>query len=1107
MAFGDNQNTAGQQNSAGQPTPLIQTNDTELDYLKSIEHVLQEMLKKSGMPSQSAATSNKDKSNTSNKTAGGKRRPKNFTSGLQEGVWESVLGPNFRKNLANVSNQFAQKFGLSLQDIPGMLGQQLSTTAMNAFKQTSAGKAFDKVLQDVGNKAASWMKDNLGVDLSEAMPNPSDLSQSSGAGSGLDVGDAVDLTTNIVNNPATNPTDEILASQAGQATAQAGSQALASQSALTAAAGGGSAVAAEGAIASLGSAADTASPYILGAIILLELLSEAMVPAIEGFGKLWDAIEVSYDRYNTSRKEMLKQEQERIKADVEVLIKTPFQILEDAAKNLYDVWDNNLKVINATQGYSKSDLQSLMADFAERLRNEGLSKYVSGADLTSNLTKVLEAGLSGTVAEEFAYIATILESAVPTQDFFSYASTYSSLAANAIKDGKSQSEAIQYANQELLAFASNVLSASRELSGGFSTGLKDAQSLFEQSVQIANASKTGDPSNIASVLTAVAAATGALAPDLATSMTDAIVKAATGGNSSEIVALRSLAGINASNTEFLRQVATNPQKVFAELFTNLAKMQNMSNDNYMEVAEGLSTVFGVSMDAFARIDFNYLANAIADMNVNNGALSENLALLKAGETTTTAEQLKMQQINKYMIEEGLSYVLDNEAARQIQQHMWDEQIALEMKEATYGVELRGAALEFLEGIRATIDNILGFLNPFMWMSKINDLVGTIQESNAQDADIKQLLQLGKVGQGTAEQLHQLTVRGVRLNVTTDLLSQMGGFSQYKLTDMQRSAQTGVLRNLATAISPIGLVANMLSRTDFGPLYNSNVGGRNAISSRYSWGLVDKATASNLFSSYSGVPTGYSTLSSTGAATSIAAQALQKMLSEDYISSFVSEGKSYHEWVASAMSLGIKDFEQSVEDAGYSLAAVQNQFQQYQTKAGAEQAAASEEEWKNEQRSFWEDSRTFYSLEAANTSKIIELLSADSKGILYNIYGTLHSGGNTIFTTLHKFMATWVDHVVKHSVYDEAFGGQDKTSYLAGIRAEENNENATAIRQLAQVLVDNAKDLKDPTVQTNALLAQILLLVEVISHQNNTSSGWSLSDSLSGLALGLTKPTP
>ncbi|MCU6720651.1 hypothetical protein OCV67_12045 [Porcipelethomonas ammoniilytica] len=46
-------------------------------------------------------------------------------------------------------------------------------------------------------------------------------------------------------------------------------------------------------------------------------------------------------------------------------------------------------------------------------------------------------------------------------------------------------------------------------------------------------------------------------------MTDAIYKAATGGNSSKIVVLRSLAGINASNTEFLKQLANDPQKVFA----------------------------------------------------------------------------------------------------------------------------------------------------------------------------------------------------------------------------------------------------------------------------------------------------------------------------------------------------------------------------------------------------------------------------------------------------------------------------------------------------------------------------------------------------------------
>ena len=48
----------------------------------------------------------------------------------------------------------------------------------------------------------------------------------------------------------------------------------------------------------------------------------------------------------------------------------------------------------------------------------------------------------------------------------------------------SQAEAIEYANSQLKTFASEVLYASRNLAGGFSTGLKDAQSPFEDSVRL-----------------------------------------------------------------------------------------------------------------------------------------------------------------------------------------------------------------------------------------------------------------------------------------------------------------------------------------------------------------------------------------------------------------------------------------------------------------------------------------------------------------------------------------------------------------------------------------------------------------------------------------------
>ena len=58
------------------------------------------------------------------------------------------------------------------------------------------------------------------------------------------------------------------------------------------------------------------------------------------------------------------------------------------------------------------------------------------------------------------------------------------------------------------------------------------------------------------------------------------------------------------------------------------------------------------------------------------------------------------------------------------------------------------------------------------------------------------------------------------------------------------------------------------------------------------------------------------------------------------------------------------------------------------------------------------------------------------------------------------------------------------------------------------LTGNLVDLKDPQVQTNAILAQILVVVSSIMNQNNNvASTVSLSDALSGLALGLTTSTP
>lgn len=1021
-----------------------------------------------------------------------------YTNLVIPGLAESIKKYKVSPRLLNVAKSIGGKFtaGTGLDDIisslqGGTVGEILDNLR-SQFDKPSKEDVVDES-QSAG-KAAEEKDKSSDVKVSQVSASDVKVSQSEGADASNTVSDLVDTVSDVRN------ISQSAAADVGEVAGNVGE--VAGDAATDVLAVGQSAGQAGTAIAGVGEAAAAASPYILAATIALKLLEWAVGPAVDGLKKLGESLLDSANRTTATRKKMLEESKERLKADVETLIKAPFDILKAAANELYDAWDSNIQKINATQGYTKADLQDLMSAYSQRLQEEGLTKYVSSADITKNLASVLDSGLSGVAAEEFAYLATKLSAAVPTQDWFSYADTYATIAANAIKDGKSQSEAIAYANSEIETFASEVLYASRQLSGGFSTGLKDAQSLLSDATKIAQASKTGEPTQIASVLTAVSAITGSIAPDLASSMTDAIVKAATGGNAGEIVALRSLAGINASNTEFLQQFAKNPKKVFSDLFRNLSEMQNMSNDNYMEVAEGLSDVFGISMDAFARIDFSYLADAIDNMSESADSLNENIDLLKAGQTTTTAEQLKMQQINEFMLEEGLSYVLDSEQGRAIQEHMWDEQLALEMQEATYGVELRGAALEFLEGIRETIDNIMLIINPFAIMAKIGNIIQTGAEEFAQESDIKTMLELTKVGNATSDQLYQLTTHGVKLNVTSDLISKLGGVSAYQST----RAQGNILQSIwepwnadVRSSSLISTVGDKISAAAKSILDSSS--SISDVTSKYKWGVVGKSKASSVPSGSSSSNYNYPSITSEAAANHKLSSALDKLVSEDYIKSFVEQNKSYVDWEASAKELGIADLESAVSDAGLTMAELQNQYQKYVASAGAEKSQSIQIEEKD-----FRDSMLKHMSESVDPKldSIEKLLSADSKGILSNIYGTLHSGSNTVFSTLNKFMSKWISYVVEHTVYDQSFNGKSKSSYLSEIKAAEKSKSDDIGTQLANILIENAKDLKDPTVQTNVLLSQIVVLLQSLSTKSSTgNTGLSLPDTLSALALGLT----
>lgn len=1144
-----NQNTQG--------TSAIKSK-TDNDLLKDIDHTLVEILNSMGEMSQSAAKSSMpgDKSKSSkwstNRSSGkmGKfgRSSKggildSFTDGIEDALLESLGVSDFKKQIQGSLSELASQLGTTVDDLPNELGKELGKQLADtnvgkgiADRLKSAGNNYVKNITDAfkqGQGAASY-KDAIKSGFSKdrdvfrrgnsvqqepaSSPDVSDLNQEvNKVKEASEAAAAVkDSSSKIVD------LEQAKAAKGAQAASQA-----AGQAASGAVAGG----VAEGAkvaeaVAPVAEGAAAAGPALMGlasslaaaavpliamaaATAILDSAFEAFTPAIESAKEALSSMHRAANREQESRKKQTELAKKRLEDDYNTLVKAPFEILEQAAQKLYDAWDNSVRTISATQGYSKADVQDLMSSYAQRLRDEGLTKVVSGADIISNLTNVLNSGLSGQVAEEFAYLATKLNAAVPTQDFFQYADTYASVAANAIQQGKSQAEAIEYANAEMKTFASNVLYASRQLSGGFSSGLKDAQKLFDYSVEIANASKVGDPATISGVLTSISAIAGSVAPDLADGLVDAVVKAATGGNSSEIVALRSLAGTNASNTEFLKALAKDPKSVFTELFSNLAKMQTMSNDNFMEVAEGLSSVFGISMDAFARVDFNYLANAISQMNVNNSSLDENMQLLASGQTTSTAEQLRMAQINQYMLDEGLAYVLDNEVARAIQQHMWDEQLAREMQEASYGVELQGSALTLLQGITQTVENIKNFLNPFSFMKKLGNLIGSNKEGKALQADTRQLLELGKVGSGDAKSLYNLTTRNKDLKLVDNIVNLMGGQSAYASASQSRQNTADLFNTLSNTIKVSGALSAMLSsNSPAESLINHAVmNSKSSPTSKYAWANMSKSLSSALASSPVNTTGLVSTVDTTKASERIKQQSnanMKRFL--DSMGAAVESNQTYDEWVATAKKYKITDLDDALENYGVTEAQLKGAF------ADKEAVAASQYEHDRDmiEDEFWKQA-TLYALNEQpvwleyqklvtdnQASMIAQLIIANAE--LQNIWGI----SNKFF---NDYLTDWRNYYIKHTAYSDATLNSYKA---ADIIKSEKKENGDAVLALADALTRNTigiqEGFKDPVVQTNVLLAKILIVAEAIMQQNNKTGGLSLPDALSALGLGMTTET-
>jgi len=647
-----------------------------------------------------------------------------------------------------------------------------------------------------------------------------------------------------------------------------------------------------------------------------------------------------------AEKEMRKQYKaladQRLAADVKAIIEKPFQIMEEAAQAVKSVWEGNLREVGQAQGYTKDAMLDMMSKMSARLEKDGLSRILDATELTSNLAGVISSGLTGVVAEEFTYLATVLK-ATTGEDFFQYADTFGSIVAQELTKGRSQSEAIATASASLQSTAGMFMAAGRELTQGIGTGLKDMKSILDSANQIARNARVSDNTEILEALTKVSAVAGAIDSRLSTGLIEAITQATSGSNDAAIVAFRALAGQGAEATEFLRSFSQDPSRLLGTIFDELAQRQRIAPDAYMTVADQLAPVFNIPPDAFSGIDFSMMGEAMRGGLNGDRTFQQSLDLLKSGETTINSAQARMAEINKQIADDGLGWLIDNDVAMMMYKNQLDEQRQRDAQAATWAVEIKGETNNLLQSLKEGVSSILKFLNP---LGSIVAFFKKANEVSKVDKNREAVLKAGVVGNPANFMYANIMTAGkaLDLKISQDYASMISDGairgSRINAPNMQRGSDrlfnsygATSWNNLRQALTPtiVSAVGTGFGRSMYD--WKNVLGGGSGLraASGHSGGANKNPNLTNLSASED--------------ATERAAQRAEKVLEqvEKDAKKFVG---TYEEFTAQQKQLG-RNIEQLSKQAGQSEQAIVDAFNEGQVEQGAAMNAVrlqTEERW-------------------------------------------------------------------------------------------------------------------------------------------------------------------
>lgn len=405
------------------------------------------------------------------------------------------------------------------------------------------------------------------------------------------------------------------------------------------------------------------------------LLGEYAEKIVGGLtGNLADYFGYLTTNQQAKRDEIIKSGFDKIRKDVNDMATYSIDIYNDSITKIYSAWDQNLGKITATQGYTKEALNTLQDAVAQRLQTEGYGNVINAADYITELSNTLNSRLGGELAEAFAAQNLILQKAVPEVNLSAMGETFASIYRNAELQGQS-GEDTMIAAMNQIAGATKAL---EDMTSGNNQFISQIDNFLKKASEVVlqSGGSADQVADLATQMMAAEAPLAALAPQL-NGFTSVLVDKLLSGNDATAVALRAIMNdidnrIGVNETAFRQSFMEDTQGVLSTAFEAIGQF---INDNSNEAAQfefyrAMESVFGISANQLAQVDFTNIAAQVAEASTsaNIKALTDAENLVHSGETTTLEEQLVANTSNQLLATNAIADTIDNRLMRKLEQN-------------------------------------------------------------------------------------------------------------------------------------------------------------------------------------------------------------------------------------------------------------------------------------------------------------------------------------------------------------------------------------------------------------------------------------------------------